>query len=569
MSTDAVPPHAGGAVADPGADGAAAGPASTPQVSQSAAPGGVDAWLMRLVTGLGWWRSGFVSFVAGGVGATGHAPTHYWPATLLAVMVLVWMIDGAAALPTRRGRAAFWRGQCFGAGYVLAGMWWVAAAFEARGPEYGPFGPLASVALAAGLGLFYGAAALVAALLWREGPRRIAVFALSFAGFEYLRGFVLSGFPWNVAGHVWPAGGPVSQSAAVFGVWGLTFITYYAFAAPAAILGGGRAFWKRVAPASFGFAALAILFAAGIARLADAEVTHAPDVRLRVVQADISQQDKWRSGNELRVLERYLRLSARDGLDTRTHVIWPESALPFAVLESPRALDDIARVFDEEQMLLMGSIRRDPIDPSQVVVRNSFLAMAFRGGAPFPELIYDKARLVPFGEFLPLSGLLEQMGLTTLTRRLPGGFSPGPGPATIPISGAPPVSPQICYETIFPGFTPRGQDRPAWIVNVSNDAWYGDTAGPRQSVNQARYRAIEEGLPLVRAATGGVSGIIDVYGRMPPSMQVPFQQDGVLDAPLPAAAPPTLYAIVGDAFFALMMMLGALASSRRIMGRWF
>lgn len=511
-------------------------------------------------------QAGFLAFVLGGVAATGHAPLHAWPATAVALVGLVWLLDAACALD-KNLKAAFWRGWCFGVGYFLAGTWWVASAFVVRGPEFAPFAPFGAAALALGLALFHGGAAALAGAFWRDGPRRIAVFAVAFALFEYLRGFVLSGFPWNVFGHVWPAGGPMSQSAAFFGVWGLTLVTLYAFAAPAALLGPNPSRIPRWAPTAAAFAVLAFVFAAGVGRLSDAADAFAPGVRLRVIQADLTEADKWRGDGRVRVLEHYLALSAREGLETRTHIVWPEGALPFPILESPPALNRLAEVFDDEQMLLMGSARREPDDPARLTVYNSFLALAFRGGSPFPEMIYDKSKLVPFGEFLPLSGVMERMGLATLSRRLPGGFTPGPGPATVPITGAPPAAPQICYETIFPGFTPRGQDRPAWIINVSNDGWYGDTAGPRQHLNQARYRAIEEGVPLVRAATGGVSAVIDPYGRLPEAKQLPFKEDGVLDAPLPAALAPTLYALVGDAVFALLFTGLALTARRPRAGR--
>jgi apolipoprotein N-acyltransferase len=505
----------------------------------------VAASLAKL-TGL---RAGLLAFVLGALGALAQAPFYLWPFLALALTVFVWQLDGASA--TARPRlAAFWRGWCLGFGYFLAGLWWVGSAFLVEPERYAALIPLAITALPAGLALFWGAIGATAVSFWRRDWRRVVLLATVFFLFEFARGHVLTGFPWNLAGQVWPAGGAISQSAAFIGVYGLTALTLFAFMAPAAPMKRGV---SAVAPPLVGVAVFGALFALGQARLATAETAVEPGVHLRIVQAQIDQREKWKPENRDAVRDHYLALTAKEGLDTRTHVIWAESALPVRLLEEPRLLDAVAHTLGEGRVLLTGFIRRDISDPLAPRYYNSFGVIAVEDGIPQPVSIYDKVKLVPFGEYTPFAALLNQIAPKSLLE-FDDGYSPGPGPATLTVPGAPPVAPQICYEVVFPGFTPRGADRPGWIVNVTNDAWYTGTPGPYQLYNQARYRAIEEGVPLARAASGGFSALIDPYGRVVAGL--PHDADDVIDADLPKALRPPLYALVGDAPGFLLAVAG-------------
>jgi apolipoprotein N-acyltransferase len=252
------------------------------------------------------------------------------------------------------------------------------------------------------------------------------------------------------------------------------------------------------------------------------------------------------------VRDHYLRLSTLPGVETRTHILWAESALPIYLLDEPRTLDVIARTIGDGRVLMTGLRRRDLSTPLQPRYYNSFAAISIENATPIPSALYDKVKLVPFGEYTPFEGVVDRLVPTLQT--FTDGFTHGPGKATVPIPGAPAAAPQICYEIVFPGFTPRGVDRPGWIVNVTNDSWYQGTPGPEQLFNQARYRAIEEGMPLARAASGGTSALVDSYGRAVGLL--PPEADDVIDGNLPLALPPTLYSMLGDAPVYLMALAG-------------
>jgi apolipoprotein N-acyltransferase len=308
-----------------------------------------------------------------------------------------------------------------------------------------------------------------------------------------------------------------------------------------------------LSPSVIALTLFVVLFALGHARLVSATPGVDPGVRLRIVQAQIDQAEKWRPENLEEVRDHYLRLSTLPGVETRTHVLWAEAALPVRLLEEPRLLDSIARTLGDGRVLLTGLVRRDVSDPLRPRYFNSFAAIAIENGTPIPTAIYDKVKLVPFGEYTPFYSIAERIAPRAMIA-FANGYSAGPGRATVSAPGAPPLAPQICYEVVFPGFTPRGEDRPGWIVNVTNDSWYKGTPGPYQLYNQARYRAIEEGLPLARAASGGVSALIDPYGRA--VGQLPDGADDVVDADLPAALRPPIYALLGDAPVYLLAVAG-------------
>jgi apolipoprotein N-acyltransferase len=288
--------------------------------------------------------------------------------------------------------------------------------------------------------------------------------------------------------------------------------------------------------------------ALGWYRLATTEVTNVEGVRLRIMQPNLPQDEKFKPAAKQAVMNRYTSISSRvTGPETRgvrdiTHLIWPESAFPFFLEREPDALTQIADLLPPGVVLITGAARVEESRASQpeIKVFNSIRVLGDDGAI---LATYDKLHLVPFGEFLPFQRFLEGLGFQQLTR-VRGGFTPGPARRALAIPRLPPASPLICYEVIFPGQAlPEGR-RPSWLLNLTNDAWFGITPGPYQHFAQARLRTIEEGLPLVRAANNGISAVVDPLGRVIRSL--PLGSDGVIDAPLPRAINPTIYARLGD-----------------------
>lgn len=507
-----------------------------------------------------------LSLAAGAAAALAFPPFGLLPG-LLGYALLMGLWDAAA--PERRLQSAFWRGWLAGTAFFLISTWWVAEAFYVDAKEQGWMAPIAVALLASGLGLFWGAAGTLYAWARPGGALRPIVFAGCFGLFEWLRGHVLTGFPWDLAGETWRAGSAPSQAASVVGAYGLGWITVAACAAPALLWPGPR---RRRAWIAMGLAAMTIacLYIYGAWFRLPFEVTDpatpTPTIWVRVVQADVDQESKYDEALFRSILDRYTRLTAQPSSSASGRVpdivIWPEGAIPDSV-NNYLAPDTWTRAaitgaLRPGQTLLLGGYRlTGPGD--QPKAYNSLLALRAKDGGLAMTGLYDKFRLVPFGEYLPAEGLLAPLGFKKLVH-VTDGFDPGPPPRPITPEGAPPVQPLICYESLFPGFVRQGArigGRPAWIVNISNDAWFGKTSGPWQHLNIASYRAIEEGLPMVRATPTGVSAVIDAYGRIRPGASLGQGVLGVIDAPLPPALAPTPFDRWGETFFWSMMALSA------------
>jgi len=334
-----------------------------------------------------------------------------------------------------------------------------------------------------------------------------------------------------------------------------------ACAVPALLWPGPR---RRANWTAAGLAGLTIagLYGYGLVRLAHPARPSANAPWVRVVQANIDQASKYDEALFRSIVERYVGLTAQPAQRLPDIVIWPEGAIPDAVNDYLAAntwtRTAIAGALQPGQTLLLGGYRL--VGPSdQLKAYNSLLALRAKGGDLVATGLYDKYRLVPFGEYLPAEALLSPLGFKKLTH-VTDGFDAGPRPKPIAPEAVPPVQPLICYESLFPGFVREGArhgGRPAWIVNISNDAWFGKTSGPLQHLNIASYRAIEEGLPMVRATPTGVSAVIDAYGRVQPGASLGQGAFGVIDAPLPPALPPTPFSRWGETFFWTVMTLSA------------
>ena len=503
-----------------------------------------------------------LALAAGVAGALAHPPFGLLPG-LLGYPLLLLLSERSDST-----RGAFWMGWLAGFAYFFIGCWWVAEAFLVN-PAQAWMAPFAASLLPAGLGLFWGTATALYHRFRPGGVSRVLVFAGLFCLLEWLRGHVLTGFPWNPAGASWKAGSAASQFASVAGVYGLSLVTLAAVSAFAPLVTPGSR-KARAGAAALGALALAALVVGGTVRLSRAQLELTPTV-VRIVQADVAQESKWTPEAYRGIVDRYVNLTARPGAALPDIIIWPEGALPASAdrVFGPGSPDAaaIARALRPGQTLLLGLGRgvADPNAPEGVRYYNSLLAMSRGEDGLHPTGVYDKYRLVPFGEFLPAGGVMGALGVRSLTH-MPVDFSAGPRPAPIRLPGLPKVQPLICYESLYPGFTPGGSNRPEWIVNVSNDAWFGRTSGPLQHLNLASYRAIETGLPVVRSTPTGVSAMIDPWGRVIGDQRLDPGESGVIDARLPRPAAPTLYGQVGDLLFGLGLLL-ALApalSGRRI-----
>ncbi|PZU88685.1 MAG: apolipoprotein N-acyltransferase [Chelatococcus sp.] len=518
---------------------------------------------------LAWgWRKRLIALVAGASGALALAPLDLWPLIVVPMTTAVWLIDGATErTPARRFRAAFAAGWWWGFGYFVAGLWWLGAAFLVEADKFAWAMPLGVVALPAFLAFFPALAFGLARLAWPGGAGRILMLAVALSASEWLRGHVLTGFPWNVYGMMLAGQGLIAQFAALSGLYGLTIVAVAIGAAPAT-LGTGTGALARWSAPLLAVAVLAVMAGYGFSRVPAGPAPLVAGVKLRLMQPNLPQDAKFNARAGETILAHYLALSDRatspttTGVQDATHVIWPESAFPFLLGRTPAALARIAALLPPGVTLVTGAARGGEVLPgeSRPPIYNSIQVVDDEGNIVSS---YDKIHLVPFGEYLPpiLETLIRRVGLSEFVA-IPGGFSAGSRRNPLAIRGLPPAAPLICYEAIFPGEVAAAGPRAGFMLNLTNDGWFGQTSGPYQHLAQARLRSVEEGLPLVRVANTGVSAVIDAYGRVTASL--PLGVEGVLDAGLPQAGPGTLYARAGDIVFAILLFAFLLLSRCRL-----
>lgn len=500
----------------------------------------LDALAAALARVSGWRRRG-IAFAAGLSAALAQAPFYALPLMAIGYCALVFLLDGARASETPL-KSGFLAGWFFGFGYFLPGLYWLGYAFMVQAEQFAWMAPFAVLGMPAFLGLFFGAAGAVIARAKVDGWRRVFLVAGVIMIGEYARGHILTGLPWNLPGQALAGTAAGAQTAAFWGVYGLSLLALLIAMAPAA----GRGVLRGAAVM---LAATAALYAAGAARLALHPLTNHPDASVRIVQPNIPQREKIDGDLWSRNYTRHIDLSAAPGPDDGVlFVLWPENAVP-VIDEVPEGLAEVSRRLPKNAILVTGAVRRETDAAGKENVYNSIAVATETPAGRKVVANYDKHHLVPFGEYLPMNGLLRRVGLAQLAP-YDEGFAFGAGPTTI-AAGGPPFAALICYEAIFPGRVyPKGE-RPAWIATVTNDGWFGDSSGPRQHLDQARLRTIETGLPMARSANTGVSALFDGAGRL--IARVPLYQTGVIDKPLPQPLAPTLYQRLGDAFFWLMM----------------
>ncbi len=501
----------------------------------------------------------FLSLFAGLVGALALPPLDLWPFLLPAFSALVWLLDGAlcaaGASRGRRMRAGAGVLFPFGLGWFGASVWWVGEAFLVDAERFlWLMGP-AVIAMTLTLALFWALAGAVAGCLWPCGRGwRLFVLAAALALVEILRGHFLGGFPWNLPAHALNGISVLLQTGRLTGVYGLSFLAVLWSALPALLAdrSDGR---SRLLATGLVMSSLVAALAFGAWRLS-APSAGTP-VAVRIVQPNVAQREKWKPANREPIFRRLLELTARPGRDgfTPRAIVWPESAVPFLLDENPKALAMIADVLKPGQVLLTGAIRRAAQSgPDARRLYNSLLAIDDHGRIIG---IYDKRRLVPFGEYLPLARLLEPLGIRKLVS-LPGGFLEGRNESPLNLPGLPPAGGLICYEAIFPQLGKGSGKGAEWLVNVTNDAWFGRSSGPWQHLSAARLTAIVTGRPMARAANTGISAVVDEKGRI--LNHLPLMREGILDVHLIVEKDSVLPSSPGDGtmfFLLLLVLLGA------------
>jgi apolipoprotein N-acyltransferase len=515
---------------------------------------------------LAWgWKRAAIALIAGAASALAMAPFNAWPILFLTFPVMVWLIDGAGAGRMRGIPAAAMAGWWFGLGYFVPGLYWIGYAFLVDAATFAWLLPFAILGLPAYLALFTAFGFALARLIWTRDASRVLALAASLTIAEWLRGHMLSGFPWNAFGYALTEPLALAQTASLIGLWGLTFLSVAIFASPAVLIDGSSHGRRRgIAPAM----ALLLLLAMGIyggVRLALQPTTQVANVKLRIMQPNLPQDARFNYAAKAEVMQKYLTLSDRatgpqsSGVRDVNILIWPESAFPFFLTREADAMAQIADLLPKGTVLITGAVRAPELPPGTRITRayNSIYVIDHDGSV---LSVYDKLHLVPFGEYLPFQDFMEKLGFVQLTK-VSGGFIPGLRRKPMEVPNAPRMLPLICYEAVFPGNIAARDDRPGWMVNLTNDGWFGISTGPYQHLQQARLRAIEEGLPLVRAANTGVSAVIDPVGRI--VARLGLGVEGVLDSGLPAAIPPTVYARIGDIPAAMIVAIAILFAVRR------
>jgi len=542
----------------------------------------------RRVSALSPWQARLATLAAGAVSVLAMAPFHFWPVLWLTLPVLCCLIDAASDTATTASRWTPWRrtrvgriaetGWWFGFGYHLAGLFWIGEAFLVEAEVFAWLLPFAVTLLPAGLAFFTALATASVDLVRHRPPfERVLALAIGFGATEWLRGHILTGFPWNVLGYALTSPLALMQSAAVFGIYGLTVVTVVVFAGPFALLqGSGRTDRHRIVAALACMCVpLTLMFAAGTWRLShapaaeNANAAHRP--KFRVVQASIPQRDRMLPENRRAIFDEHLALSLQAPDGTRDDavdidlLVWPEAAMPFLPLREPVALDAIGALLRPGMRLVSGALRIEPSleAPDRRVFNSLFVFEGGASGQPAKAIgLYDKLHLVPFGEYLPAQSFLEAIGLQQITRQR-GGFAPGERPRTaLTIPGVGQLWPWICYEAVFPDAAPTPAARPDLLLTLTNDGWFGRMTGPWQHYHQARVRSVETGIPLLRASGNGISAMIDGLGRE--QAKLALDAKGTMDATLPSRLPPPPYATQGDKLFLLLTaFLAALLLFRR------
>ncbi|MBL8836258.1 MAG: apolipoprotein N-acyltransferase [Alphaproteobacteria bacterium] len=494
---------------------------------------------VRALTG---WRRYAVAALLGVAATSALPPTHLVPLVIVSFTGLIWLIEGSKGI-----RGAFAIGWAFGLGHFGTGFYWIANSLLVDAARFGWVYPFCVLFFGSAFAIYIAVAAAALKATRARGLSAVFAFAALWTAVEWLRGHLFTGFPWNLIGTVWAGSETMMQFASIVGAYGLGTLTVLAAAMPATLAGGAQPVAERWGGTLAVVAMIAAIWVFGWVRLGGVGDAVVPGVVVRLVQPDIAQDLKWNPAQRERNFEQTLAISRGPGFERVTHVIWPETAIPFAISDDPARRAAIAAAVPPRGFLIAGAprVERAPGRPPRVW--NSLFTFDPSGAI---TATFDKFHLVPFGEFMPrpFRWALDWLRLTEGM----GDFDSGPGPRTLAPGGFPSFSPLICYEVIFPNEVIDPARRPDLLLNITNDAWFGISPGPFQHFAASRFRAIEEGLPLVRAANNGISAVVDSYGRV--LAQLGLGREGTLDSTLPRPIAAPLYAQIGDLALATLLL---------------
>jgi apolipoprotein N-acyltransferase len=474
------------------------------------------------------------AFAAGALSVLAMPPVGFFPVLLLTVPAFIYL-----SAQTEGRRSSFFTGWAFGAGYLIFGFYWISAALFVDIKAWAWVLPFSLIVGPGIMGMYYGFVPLLCRRM-RGHSAYPFIFIAFWSMAEYARGHLFTGFPWNLPGYAWDRVLPVMQTSSLIGIYGLSLLTLFWAAAPAY-----RKQKIMLALAVLSFAAALFL---GTLRLMNNPTTPFENYTVRIVQAHIPQEQKWDNQQQWRNFEKFLDLTRAENIDGKTpdFVVWPETAVAADLALFPNISQHIGNSLGKESIAILGNLRFAKTEGKQ----EYFNSVAVIDSRAVVLSTYDKHHLVPFGEYIPYR---EHIRVRPIAQALSGvgDFTPGPGPQTLTAGKMPRFSPLICYEVIFPGAVADPNNRPDWLVNVTNDAWYGHTAGPYQHLAISRMRAVEEGLPLARAANTGISAMVDPLGRI--VAEKALGDSGFIDVILPRPLAATFYSRFKDLPFLVLL----------------
>lgn len=480
---------------------------------------------------LSWGFKRFINaFLAGALANFALPPFDFFAVLFISFPIFIWLIDGASKQPDKgfiaARRPAFMTGWSFGFGYFSSGLWWLGNAVLTSGAEAYWALPLAVFGLPALLAVFYGLAVVLARTFWDNSIGRVFSLSASFGALEYLRATVFTGFPWNTIGY---AGMPVPvamQSSEIIGIFGMSMVTVFIASVPA-LLATKQGFKSGMVIAVI-MAGIHIGY--GFFALNQAVPENSTHV-LRIVQPSIDQKEKWDDEKRAEIFKTFLDLSAappEQGQERPSVIIWPETSVPYILTKTPSALAQIADTLKIGQTLMTGAIRLEESASGEADKFYNTIYVINDEGQIVGSA--DKHHLVPFGEYLPFENILRRIGLTPIAETF-GGFTAATKQRVLELGNNLKLLPLICYEAIFPKYADTDGQTLDALINLTNDAWYGDTPGPYQHLRQAQLRSVETGLPLIRSGNNGISVVTDVRGRITDGLALNFV--GKLDVVLP------------------------------------
>lgn len=471
-------------------------------------------------------------------------PSFFFPALFISFPGLFLLIEKC-----HYKKEAFFVGWWFGFGHFVTGFYWISFSLLVD-LRFAWMIPFAVSLIPAAMAIYIGFTAMITSTLLHSGWRKIVLFSCIWVGMEFLRAYIFTGFPWNLIGYSWAFSDAMIQPASIFGIYGLSLLAVILATMPATLT---KKQWKPVL-AMFAIAAAFYIWGDMRLKKANYELT---GINIRIVQPNIAQHLKWAPESKYQAFAKHLEISSIKTGFRPDVIVWPESSIPFILSRESRMRSVMAETLPEGSYLITGAVRTEGNEGTQKfwnsvqVLDDSGKIIAY----------YDKHHLVPFGEFVPLRSVFPFINKIT-----PGNtdFSSGSGPQSIKLANIPPFSPLICYEAILSGYVADREDPPAWLLNVTNDGWFGLSSGPHQHFHMARIRAVEEGVPMVRAANTGISGLIDSYGRIIASLEL--GQEGSLDAVLPRALRGdniSIYRDYGEVIPIILIIILGFATSRK------